>query len=110
MSNKERRFVLKAGPVPVVLASQNSHVDLRDSSVNARKLSFSAPTLIAQRRCGVTRIYVFDREVLIDALANDFDDVGKHIIPASLRKYKVFAYIFQEYWEDIRTHALGKGP
>jgi glucose-1-phosphate adenylyltransferase len=48
-------------------------------------------------------IYVFDREVLIDALANDHDDFGKHIIPASLRKYKVFAHIFQEYWEDIGT-------
>jgi glucose-1-phosphate adenylyltransferase len=48
-------------------------------------------------------IYVFDREVLIDALANDHDDFGKHIIPASLRKYKVFAYIFQQYWEDIGT-------
>jgi glucose-1-phosphate adenylyltransferase len=48
-------------------------------------------------------IYVFNREVLIDALANDHDDFGKHIIPASLRKYKVFAYIFQEYWEDIGT-------
>ena len=48
-------------------------------------------------------IYVFDREILIDALANDHDDFGKHIIPASLRKYKVFAYIFQDYWEDIGT-------
>jgi len=48
-------------------------------------------------------IYVFDCEVLIKALANDHDDFGKHIIPASLRKYKVFAYIFQKYWEDIGT-------
>lgn len=48
-------------------------------------------------------IYVFDCEVLIKALANDHDDFGKHIIPALLRKYKVFAYIFQEYWEDIGT-------
>ena len=29
--------------------------------------------------------------------------VCKHIIPASLHKHKVFAYIFQEYWEDIGT-------
>jgi glucose-1-phosphate adenylyltransferase len=48
-------------------------------------------------------IYVFDRKILIDALANDHDDFGKHIIPASLRKYQVFAYIFQDYWEDIGT-------
>ena len=48
-------------------------------------------------------IYVFNRQVLIDALNNDHDDFGKHIIPESLQKYKVFAYIFQGYWEDIGT-------
>ena len=48
-------------------------------------------------------IYVFNRQVLIDALANDYDDFGKHIIPAALQKYRVFAYIFQGYWEDIGT-------
>jgi glucose-1-phosphate adenylyltransferase len=48
-------------------------------------------------------IYVFNRQVLIDALANNYDDFGKHIIPACLQKDKVFAYIFQGYWEDIGT-------
>jgi len=48
-------------------------------------------------------IYVFNRQILIDALDNSYDDFGKHIIPASLKKYKVFAYIFQGYWEDIGT-------
>jgi glucose-1-phosphate adenylyltransferase len=48
-------------------------------------------------------IYVFNRQVLIDVLANDHDDFGKHIIPASLQKYQVSAYIFQGYWENIGT-------
>ena len=48
-------------------------------------------------------IYVFNRQILIDALNNKHDDFGKHIIPAALQKYKVFAYIFQGYWEDIGT-------
>jgi len=48
-------------------------------------------------------IYVFNRKILIDALDNSYDDFGKHIIPASLQKHKVFAYIFQGYWEDIGT-------
>jgi glucose-1-phosphate adenylyltransferase len=52
---------------------------------------------------GSMGIYVFNRQILIDALANNYDDFGKHIIPASLQKYKVFAYIFQGYWEDIGT-------
>ena len=52
---------------------------------------------------GSMGIYVFNREVLIAALANNYADFGKHIIPASLQKNKVFAYIFQGYWEDIGT-------
>src|ERR1700732_2188948 len=52
---------------------------------------------------GSMGIYVFNRQILIDALDNSFDDFGKHIIPASLNQQKVFAYIFQEYWEDIGT-------
>src|SRR5215472_9204962 len=48
---------------------------------------------------GSMGIYVFNRQVLIDALANNYEDFGKHIIPVSLQKYKVFAYIFQGYWE-----------
>jgi glucose-1-phosphate adenylyltransferase len=52
---------------------------------------------------GSMGIYVFNRQILIDALANNYDDFGKHVIPASLKKNKVFAYIFQGYWEDIGT-------
>jgi glucose-1-phosphate adenylyltransferase len=48
-------------------------------------------------------IYVFNRQVLIDALDNNHEDFGKHIIPGSLQQSKVFAYIFQGYWEDIGT-------
>jgi len=52
---------------------------------------------------GSMGIYVFNRQILIGALANNYADFGKHIIPASLQKNKVFAYIFQGYWEDIGT-------
>ena len=48
-------------------------------------------------------IYVFNREVLKECLDNDFVDFGKNIIPAAIEKYKVQAYIFQGYWEDIGT-------
>jgi len=52
---------------------------------------------------GSMGIYVFNRKILIDALDNSYDDFGKHVIPASLKRHKVFAYIFQGYWEDIGT-------
>ena len=48
-------------------------------------------------------IYVFNRSVLKECLDNDFADFGKNIIPAAIDKYKVQAYIFQGYWEDIGT-------
>ncbi len=49
-------------------------------------------------------IYVFNRQVMIDTLANPKEaDFGKHVIPAAINKYQVDAYIFQGYWEDIGT-------
>ena len=48
-------------------------------------------------------IYVFKREVLQECLDNEFADFGKNIIPAAIERYKVQAYIFQGYWEDIGT-------
>ena len=48
-------------------------------------------------------IYVFNRQVLIDSLANDWADFGKHIIPAAIENRKVHVYVFQGYWEDIGT-------
>jgi len=48
-------------------------------------------------------IYVFNRQALIDALDNDMVDFGKHIIPDTIEKKRVFSYVFQGYWEDIGT-------
>ncbi len=48
-------------------------------------------------------IYIFDAAVLEEALDNDFEDFGKTIIPMAIKKYKVFSYIYDGYWEDIGT-------
>jgi glucose-1-phosphate adenylyltransferase len=48
-------------------------------------------------------IYVFNREVLLRLLDNDFTDFGKHIIPGVIDTHRVFSYVFQGYWEDIGT-------
>lgn len=48
-------------------------------------------------------IYIFNRAVLEACLDNDYVDFGKNIIPAAISQYKVMAYIFQGYWEDIGT-------
>jgi glucose-1-phosphate adenylyltransferase len=48
-------------------------------------------------------IYVFNRDVLADALANNMADFGKEVIPGLLGKKKLYSYIFEGYWEDIGT-------
>ena len=48
-------------------------------------------------------IYVFNRTVLVDCLANDMVDFGKHIIPHAIKERHVSGYIFNGYWEDIGT-------
>jgi glucose-1-phosphate adenylyltransferase len=48
-------------------------------------------------------IYVFNRQAMADALDNTMTDFGKEIIPGLLGKKKLFAYIFEGYWEDIGT-------
>jgi glucose-1-phosphate adenylyltransferase len=79
---------------------QNLLDELRIPSDLLRQLGRAPDAELYQGSMG---IYLFNREVLIEALANKDDDFGKHIIPALLQKYKVFAYIFQGYWEDIGT-------
>ncbi len=48
-------------------------------------------------------IYVFNRQVLADALDNNMADFGKEVIPSLLGKKRLFAHIFEGYWEDIGT-------
>ncbi len=48
-------------------------------------------------------IYIFNRKVVCDLLDNPLSDFGKHIIPHAINTHRVFAYVFQGYWEDIGT-------
>jgi len=48
-------------------------------------------------------IYVFDREVLADALAGSEVDFGKHVIPRLIDSRRVHAFRHEGYWEDIGT-------
>ena len=48
-------------------------------------------------------IYLFNREVLEQALDNEHMDFGKHIIPQMITERRVHSYVFADYWEDIGT-------
>ena len=48
-------------------------------------------------------IYIFNADVLEKSLDNDYTDFGREVIPEALKRYKVFSYIYDGYWEDIGT-------
>ena len=49
-------------------------------------------------------IYVFRKQFLVDLLTGSAAmDFGKDLIPQSVNKHRVSAYIFDGYWEDVGT-------
>lgn len=67
-------------------------------------LEKSLQTPSSEPRCLANMgIYVFNRQVLADALENNMTDFGREVIPSLLGKKKLFAYMFEGYWEDIGT-------
>jgi glucose-1-phosphate adenylyltransferase len=49
-------------------------------------------------------IYVFHKRFLVDLLLESTAaDFGKDLIPQTVPNYRVFAYIYDGYWEDIGT-------
>jgi len=53
---------------------------------------------------GSMGIYIFRKDLLIDILQeSDAADFGKDIIPQAIDRYRVFAWPFDGYWEDIGT-------
>lgn len=48
-------------------------------------------------------IYLFSRRVLLDMLEQEGNDFGRQLIPAALNRYRVSAYLFDDYWADVGT-------
>ena len=48
-------------------------------------------------------IYIFNRKIMKQCLDNDYKDFGKEVFPLSIEKYKVHAYVYNGFWEDIGT-------
>ena len=49
-------------------------------------------------------IYVFSRDVLLEALARDTaKDFGREVIPRALDTFRVQAHLFRGYWADVGT-------
>src|SRR3989440_6555754 len=73
--------------------------------VDTTALGLSAEEALARPYLASMGIYVFKYDRLEEVLAEDKSrlDFGKEVIPGSIHKYNVQAYLFNDYWEDIGT-------
>lgn len=79
--------------------------DLKKMEVDTTVLGLSAGEAQKNPFIASMGIYIFNKQVLIDLLKKDLEqtDFGKEIIPDSAEDYKLQAYLYQGYWEDIGT-------
>lgn len=76
--------------------------------ISEMKIPDTQPSQIRDRRkkqeyLASMGIYIFNAPIMEEVLDNEFEDFGKHIIPASIERYSVNSYIFPGFWEDIGT-------
>lgn len=78
---------------------------LKEMQVDTSTLGLSAEEAKDKPYIASMGIYLFKREVLIDLLKQHpaQTDFGKEILPNSAKDYRVQAYLFNDYWEDIGT-------
>src|SRR3954470_17053447 len=75
--------------------------------VDTTSMGLTAEEAVARPYLASMGIYVFKYDRLEALLAEDRArlDFGKEVIPGSISKYNVQAYLFNGYWEDIGTIA-----
>ncbi len=74
---------------------------LDELAVPATYLGLQDPSLSHIASMG---IYIFKKDVLIDLLEHNIkEDFGREVIPDAIDGSRVFAYVFNDYWEDIGT-------
>ena len=81
--------------------------DLEKMRVDTTSLGLTEDEARARPYLASMGIYVFKYDRLEEVLAEDTSrlDFGKEVIPGSIHKYNVQAYLFNDYWEDIGTIA-----
>jgi glucose-1-phosphate adenylyltransferase len=103
-----RRADLTVGTLTVP-TDEASRFGILETDESYRVLSFEEKPLQPKGTLASMGIYVFNREVLSDALMEDVNDAssehdfGKNIIPKLVGHCQVFAYPFDGYWVDVGT-------
>jgi glucose-1-phosphate adenylyltransferase len=81
--------------------------DLEKMRVDTTSLGLTEDEARARPYLASMGIYVFKYDRLEEVLKEDSSrlDFGKEVIPGSIHKYNVQAFLFNDYWEDIGTIA-----
>ena len=79
--------------------------DLKAMQVDTQSMGLDPERAKSMPYIASMGIYVFRREALAEMLkrAPEHTDFGKEVIPAAMKDFKVQAYLFKGYWEDIGT-------
>jgi glucose-1-phosphate adenylyltransferase len=73
-----------------------------DKEINDLKIPSTAPHKTGDKEYLASMgIYIFNAKVMKEGLDNEESDFGKEIIPGMIKTKKVYAYIYDGYWEDI---------
>ncbi len=104
--NKVADVTVGVIPVPIEQAHRFGivHTDIKGRIIDfIEKPKYPPSNLVSMG------IYIFNKDVLFEQLTEDFQDefsrhdFGHSILPKIVKKNRVFAYTYNNYWQDIGT-------
>jgi len=100
----EAKLTIAVQPVPW---KDTHQFGILTSDDNNKIIKFTEKPKNADSNLASMGIYVFDTDVLLDAITTVKDpnlDFGKHIIPHLLKTTDLYTYVFEDYWKDVGTY------
>ncbi|MCK5387654.1 MAG: NTP transferase domain-containing protein [Candidatus Izimaplasma sp.] len=98
------KLTIAVQPVPW---KDTHHFGILTSDDNNKIIRFTEKPKNADSNLASMGIYVFNTDVLLDAITTVKDpklDFGKHIIPHLLKTTDLYTYVFEDYWKDVGTY------
>ena len=104
--NKMADITIGVIPVPI---DQAHRFGIMQTDIKGRITEFTEKPKYPSSNLASMGIYIFNKDVLLEQLVEDsvddnsLHDFGHSIIPKLIKKHRVFAYIYDGYWQDIGT-------
>ena len=104
--NKVADITVGVIPVPI---EQAHRFGIIQTDIKGRIIEFTEKPKYPVSSLASMGIYIFNRNVLLEQLLEDardeysIHDFGHSILPELTKKYRIFAYTYNDYWQDIGT-------